>query len=44
VPLTVTSDPGRPTDEDDVDLETGEMFGGPDEDEQSFGEPVSAAA
>ncbi|MGI8537839.1 MAG: single-stranded DNA-binding protein [Mycobacteriales bacterium] len=44
VPLTVTSDPGRPTDEDDVDRETGEMFRGPDEDETSLGEPVHAAA
>ncbi len=40
VPLMVTSDPGRPTDEIDVDPETGEIFDDPGEDEV----PVSAAA
>ncbi len=40
VPLMVSSDPGRPTDEIEVDPETGEIFGDPGEDEV----PVSAAA
>ncbi len=44
VPLMLTSDPGRPTDDIEVDVETGEIFGDPDEDELSLGEPVSAAA
>jgi single-strand DNA-binding protein len=45
VPLTVTSDPGRPIDEDDdADPDTGELYGGPREDGAPFGEPVHAAA
>ncbi len=39
----VTSDPGRPTDEIEVDPETGEIFDVPGE-EVAFGEPVHVAA